>query len=461
MGRTGTRCRSASPGSQRRRRPAASWSTGGSCASTSGRATGRRPPLLLVNGIGASLELLQPFVDALDPAIEVIRFDVPGSRRLAAARPALPLHRPVPADGAPARPSSATMRPTCSASPGAAGSPSTSPCSSPRRCRRLVLVGHGDRLADGAGQAVGAGPDGHPAPLPGPQLPAADRGRPVRRLRPQPSRTASAALMHAEQPGRPGAGYLYQLAAGAGWTSLPFLPLLRQPTLILSGDDDPLIPLANARLMHSLHPALSAARLPRRPPGPGHRGRPSSRRWSAGSWRPTCPATATARRRTAGRASRPHSRGGPDDQRRRRRLLPSRAAARRRRTATRLQRVREFMDKEVEPVINRYWTREEFPHELIPGFAELGIAGTPYTGYGCPGRRPAAGRDARDGAGPDRPVDRPRSCGVHSGLAMGSIYLCGSEEQKQRWLPRDGPDGADRRVRADRAGGRLRRRPAG
>ena len=41
---------------------------------------------------------------------------------------------------------------------------------------------------------------------------------------------------------------------------------------------------------------------------------------------------------------------------------------------------------------------------------------------------------------------------------MGSIYLCGSEEQKQRWLPRDGPAGEDRRVRPDRAGGRLRRR---
>ena len=41
--------------------------------------TGRTPPLLLVNGVGASLELFQPFVDALDPAVEVIRFDVPGS----------------------------------------------------------------------------------------------------------------------------------------------------------------------------------------------------------------------------------------------------------------------------------------------------------------------------------------------------------------------------------------------
>jgi pimeloyl-ACP methyl ester carboxylesterase len=60
--------------------------------------------------------------------------------------------------------------------------------------------------------------------------------------------------MHAENRVGPALGYVYQLAAGAGWTSLPFLPLIRQPTLILSGDDDPLIPLANARLMHSLIP---------------------------------------------------------------------------------------------------------------------------------------------------------------------------------------------------------------
>ena len=60
--------------------------------------------------------------------------------------------------------------------------------------------------------------------------------------------------MHAENRVGPALGYVYQLAAGAGWTSLPFLPLIRQPTLILSGDDDPLIPLANARLMNSLIP---------------------------------------------------------------------------------------------------------------------------------------------------------------------------------------------------------------
>jgi pimeloyl-ACP methyl ester carboxylesterase len=52
-------------------------------------------------------------------------------------------------------------------------------------------------------------------------------------------------------------GYLFQLLAGLGWTSLPALPLIRQPTLILAGNDDPLIPLANARIMHKLLPNAS------------------------------------------------------------------------------------------------------------------------------------------------------------------------------------------------------------
>ena len=100
-----------------------------------------------------------------------------------------------------------------------------------------------------------------------------------------------------------------------------------------------------------------------------------------------------------------------------------------------LQRTREFMTKEVGPVINRYWTREEFPHELIPGFAPARASParpTPATAA------PAAARcwtgcSRWSWPGPTRRC--PRSSGVHSGLAMGSIYLCGSEEQKQRWLP--------------------------
>ena len=47
--------------------------------------------------------------------------------------------------------------------------------------------------------------------------------------------------------------------------------------------------------------------------------------------------------------------------------------------------VREFMEKSVAPVINYYWTREEFPHDLVPGLADLGIAGLACDGYGCPG----------------------------------------------------------------------------
>src|SRR5207245_10889954 len=48
--------------------------------------------------------------------------------------------------------------------------------------------------------------------------------------------------------------YAYQLLAGAGWTSLPFLPLIRQRTLVVAGRDDPIIPIANAHLMAALIP---------------------------------------------------------------------------------------------------------------------------------------------------------------------------------------------------------------
>jgi pimeloyl-ACP methyl ester carboxylesterase len=62
-----------------------------------------------------------------------------------------------------------------------------------------------------------------------------------------------ASLAHARRAGGVSRrGYNLQLLAGMGWTSLPLLPTLRQPVLILAGDDDPIIPLANAWLMKSL-----------------------------------------------------------------------------------------------------------------------------------------------------------------------------------------------------------------
>ena len=51
-----------------------------------------------------------------------------------------------------------------------------------------------------------------------------------------------------------------------------------------------------------------------------------------------------------------------------------------------LHRVRTFMETEVAPIINEYWIREEFPHQIVPGLAALGIAGQAYRGYGCPGK---------------------------------------------------------------------------
>src|SRR4029077_5543099 len=70
----------------------------------------------------------------------------------------------------------------------------------------------------------------------------------------------------------------------------------------------------------------------------------------------------------------------------------------------------------------------------IPAIAALGIAGIAYEGYGCPGGGPLLdGMLAMELARTDPSLST--FMGVHSGLAMGSIYLCGSEEQKQRWLP--------------------------
>jgi len=96
--------------------------------------------------------------------------------------------------------------------------------------------------------------------------------------------------------------------------------------------------------------------------------------------------------------------------------------------------VRQFMEKSVAPVINYYWTREEFPFDLIPDLAALGIAGLACQGYGCPGGSSLLdGMVAMELARVDPSI--ATFMGVHGGLAMGSIYLCGSEEQKERWLP--------------------------
>ena len=206
-------------------------------------------PLVLANGIGASLEVLQPLVDHLDPAIEVVRFDVPGVggspcrapyrlpglARLLLARLLDRLgHQRVDllwiSWGGLAQQFALSQRDLPAAGPG--------------RHRR--------RHADGARPPGGAGADGYPPPLPGPGLRRAGRCRPLRRDHPPtpPERGRSCTATPGWAPRR---GYLYQLVA-AGWTSLPLLPWIRQPTPLLAGDDDPVVPLANARIMRRLLP---------------------------------------------------------------------------------------------------------------------------------------------------------------------------------------------------------------
>jgi glutaryl-CoA dehydrogenase len=97
-------------------------------------------------------------------------------------------------------------------------------------------------------------------------------------------------------------------------------------------------------------------------------------------------------------------------------------------------KVRSFMESEVQPIISEFWERDEFPFDLLPKIRALNIMGLPYQGYGCPGRSTTMmGFIMMEIARVDCSLST--FFGVHTGLAMGSIYLCGSEEQKQKWLP--------------------------
>jgi glutaryl-CoA dehydrogenase len=99
-----------------------------------------------------------------------------------------------------------------------------------------------------------------------------------------------------------------------------------------------------------------------------------------------------------------------------------------------LQKVRAFMESKVAPVINQYWLDDSFPFDLLPGIRDLQISGMGYQGYGCAGGSTLlAGFVAMELARVD--CSFATFFGVHSGLAMGSIFLCGSEEQKKKWLP--------------------------
>jgi poly(3-hydroxyalkanoate) depolymerase len=212
--------------------------------------TGR--PVVMCSGIGASLELFQPFVDALDPSIPVVRFDVPG---VGGSPPPL-----VPYSYAGL---SLLLGRTLTRLGFAevdvlgiswgGGLAQQFAFQNPRRVRRVVLVS----TATGALMVPGKPKVLSKMITPRRYRDAAYAARIAGTIYGGTARAHPTSAMHAlHDQSRVGSrrGYFLQILAGMGWTSLTLLPLIRQPVLVLAGDDDPIIPLVNARIMTRLLP---------------------------------------------------------------------------------------------------------------------------------------------------------------------------------------------------------------
>jgi glutaryl-CoA dehydrogenase len=99
-----------------------------------------------------------------------------------------------------------------------------------------------------------------------------------------------------------------------------------------------------------------------------------------------------------------------------------------------VKQVRAFMEAKVAPIVTKYWADDSFPFEVLPAFKDLNLGGLGMQGYGCRGGSALLfGLAMMEMARTD--ASMATFFGVHDGLAMGSIYLAGSEEQKQKWLP--------------------------
>lgn len=208
-------------------------------------------PVLVFNGIGANLELLEPFVAALE-GVEVIAFDVPGIG--GSPSPRLPYRLPGLvrlADDLLRRLGYQGQVDVLGLSwGGAAAQQFARDC--PGRCRRLVLAGASPGMVA----------------VPGHWRVLRKLIDPRRYVDPQYLLRVGGEIYggaYRHQPGllrehgqrtKPprGRGYLYQLLALAGWTSIAWLPRLRQPTLVMAGRDDPIVPPVNGRILAALIP---------------------------------------------------------------------------------------------------------------------------------------------------------------------------------------------------------------
>lgn len=206
--------------------------------------TGQAPPLLLINGLGCSIEVFTPLLEALDPSTGYVCFDAPGVGGSPRAR-------------LPYRLSGLSYRlgklldeldipevDVLGASWGGALAQQFA-VQHPRRCRRLILVSTGaapilrPSLAT-LREAVS------PRRFDNAHIAAQFYGGKVQK---DPS-----LLRHLEREIPNQGGERFQTLAVLGWTSLLYLRWVRQPTLVLHGDEDNLVPMLNARLLRRLLP---------------------------------------------------------------------------------------------------------------------------------------------------------------------------------------------------------------
>jgi poly(3-hydroxyalkanoate) depolymerase len=208
------------------------------------------PPLLLFNGIGANIELVEPFLDALQGP-EAIIFDVPGVG--GSPPPKLP-YRP----STLARMSARLLDQLGYAQVDVLGVSWGGALAQQfafqqaKRCRRLVLA------ATSPGHLM----------VPGKPTVLLKMATPRRYRDPDYMKRVAGDIYGGACRGAPELvrqhlrhvrwasdyGYYLQLAAGFGWSSLPWLRLLKQPTLVMAGTDDPIVPVANGRILASLIP---------------------------------------------------------------------------------------------------------------------------------------------------------------------------------------------------------------
>jgi poly(3-hydroxyalkanoate) depolymerase len=209
-----------------------------------------RPPLLLFNGIGANWELARPFLSALTDTTAII-FDMPGIG--GSPLPTLP-YRPSNISRLAARLLAILgyERADVAGVSWGGGVAQQFAHQYPKICRRLVLAA----TSPGAIMVPG-----RPETLMKMATPRRYLDRTyMRKIAPDiygGAFKADPSLINRHAEAMNGArtlGYLYQLLALTGWTSLPWLWRIRQPTLILMGRDDPLVPVVNGRILASLIP---------------------------------------------------------------------------------------------------------------------------------------------------------------------------------------------------------------